>query len=64
MLKGFVAFYGMALATMAMINASIDDDDEMTEEERSKKIMGHAEEVRQNAKQEAEEIRNDIKERK
>ena len=37
MLKGFVAFYGMALATMAMINASIDDDDEMTEEEKKKK---------------------------
>lgn len=37
MVKGFIAFYAASLFTMAMINAAIDDDDEMTEEEKAKK---------------------------
>jgi len=36
MIKTFVASYGVSLAVVAMINAAIDDDDEMTEEEKAK----------------------------
>jgi hypothetical protein len=37
MIKTFIASYGISLAVVAMINAAIDDDDEMTEEEKAKK---------------------------
>jgi hypothetical protein len=37
MLKGFIAFYGMSALVVSLINSALDDDDEMTEEEKAKK---------------------------
>ena len=37
MLKGFIAFYGMSALVVSLINSALDDDDEMTEEEKDKK---------------------------